>query len=337
MLTLLRNISQTAIPDPFAFLEYNVTFLYRQTPVGIFNRSIVYHFDPIASWSFEPPLLYEHTIISTIVMPDIITTWVIGVMTIDDMLARGYSIQRGHELDTIARRRAAVDQFTDRQWKYFSLGPPEFHVYPPPPPPPSPPPTIDDFTCLPLFTTIIVGYTVSSEIGIQNAYAELSDGRSGLLLDLKVAVDLPTGVLEFTNLTPGEDYIVKLFAVDTEFNTTSREEYVTIADVTAPVINQFFTYSSEVGTITVSVDVSDDSGRVVAIAFLYWKEDPNNELDSWGIPLTNGVGTATFTDLDPQRTYIIELLVRDSAWNATYDSRERVPNGAGIGISESVI
>ena len=123
-----------------------------------------------------------------------------------------------------------------------------------------------------------------------------------------------------------------MFAVDTEFNTTSREEYVTIADVTAPVINQFFTYNSEVGSITVSVDVSDDSGRVVAIAFLYWKEDPNNELDSWGIPLTNGVGTATFTDLDPQRTYIIELLVRDSAWNATYDSRERVPNGADIGI-----
>ena len=61
---------------------------------------------------------------------------------------------------------------------------------------------------------------MSSEIGIQNAYVELSDGRSGLLLDLKVAVDLPTGVLELTNLTPEEDYIVKLFAVDTEFNTT---------------------------------------------------------------------------------------------------------------------
>ena len=31
MLTLLRNITQSAIPDPFAFLEYNVTFLFIRT------------------------------------------------------------------------------------------------------------------------------------------------------------------------------------------------------------------------------------------------------------------------------------------------------------------
>ncbi len=31
MLTLLRNISLSAIPDLFAFLEYNVTFLYRMS------------------------------------------------------------------------------------------------------------------------------------------------------------------------------------------------------------------------------------------------------------------------------------------------------------------
>jgi hypothetical protein len=42
-----------------------------------------------------------------------------------------------------------------------------------------------------------------------------------------------------------------------------------IADVTVPVINQFFTYSYKAGSISVSVDVSDDSGRVVAIAYLY--------------------------------------------------------------------
>ncbi len=29
MLTLLRNISQSSIPDPFAFLYYEVTFFYR--------------------------------------------------------------------------------------------------------------------------------------------------------------------------------------------------------------------------------------------------------------------------------------------------------------------
>ena len=105
MLTLLRNISQSAIPDPFAFLDYNVTFLFRQTTVGIFNKSIVYHFDPIASWSFDPPLLYENTTIGALVMPEVITEWTIGAMSIPDLVARGYSIQRGHPLDTIAGPR----------------------------------------------------------------------------------------------------------------------------------------------------------------------------------------------------------------------------------------
>ena len=59
---------------------------------------------------------------------------------------------------------------------------------------------------------------------------------------------------------------------------------MSIADIRAPTINQFITYSSEAGSITVGVDVSEDSGRDVAIAYLYWKEDPNNELDRWGIP-----------------------------------------------------
>ena len=332
MLTLLRNISQSAIPDPFAFLDYNVTFLFRQTTVGIFNKSIVYHFDPIASWSFDPPLLYLDTTIGTLVMPEVITEWTIGVMSIPDLLARGYSIQRGHALDTIERRRAAVDQFTDRKWNYLSLGPPDYHEYPPPPPPPSLPPTIPVFICAPFFISIVVGYTVADDVEIQQAYAELSAASSGLLLDLKQAVDLPSGALEFLNLTPGEEYIVKMVAVDTNFNMTSREEYVSIADITAPTINQFITYNMEAGSITVGVDVTDDSGRAVAIAYLYWKEDPNNELDSWGIPLTNGVGNATFTGLVPGRTYIVELLVRDAAWNSTYDSRERAADGGGIGL-----
>ena len=101
MLTLLRNITQSAIPDPFAFLEYNVTFLYRRTTFGTFNQSIVYHFDPIASWSFDPALIYLDTVISANAMPELMTEWTIGVMSIPDLLARGYSIQRGHALATI--------------------------------------------------------------------------------------------------------------------------------------------------------------------------------------------------------------------------------------------
>jgi len=121
-----------------------------------------------------------------------------------------------------------------------------------------------------------------------------------------------------------------MVAVDTNFNSTSREEYVSIADIRAPTINQFIAYNIEAGSISVGVDVSDYSGSAVTIAYLYWAEDPNNELDRWGISLTNGVGNATFTGLDPRRTYIVDLVVMNAAWNSTYDSRERVANVAGI-------
>ncbi len=122
---------------------------------------------------------------------------------------------------------------------------------------------------------------MSSVIDIQRPYAELSDGDSALLLDLKQVIDLPSGVLEFTNLKPGEDCIVKMVGDDTKFSMTSREKYIAIANVTAPVFNRYLTYSSVAGSIPISVDVSDYSGRVVTIAYLYWLSDPNNELDSY--------------------------------------------------------
>jgi hypothetical protein len=78
-----------------------------------FRISSVYHFDPIASWSFDPLLLYEDTNIS-MTMPESIATWTIGVMSLNDLIARGYSIYRGDPSETIERCRAAVDQFMDR-------------------------------------------------------------------------------------------------------------------------------------------------------------------------------------------------------------------------------
>ena len=124
ILTLLRNISPSSIPDPFAFLDYNVSFLHCPFPVLPFKISVAYHFDPIPSWSFDPALLYQDTYISTTI-PESVATWTADVMSTPDLITRGYSIYRGHPYDTIERRRVDVDQFTDRQWKYFSFGPPE--------------------------------------------------------------------------------------------------------------------------------------------------------------------------------------------------------------------
>jgi hypothetical protein len=340
LLTLLRNMSQTTVPDPFAFLDYYVTFLLRQKLVSPFTQTVCYHFDPVASWSFEPPLTYLDTIVSfpVEVLPPFGGDWTIGVMSLPDLQARGFTIRRDHHLDTIERRRAAVEQFTDRQWKYFSFGPSPYHVYPDPPLPPSQPPTISDVIVAPLWNTIIVGYTVSDDVEIQSVYAELLNSDSYEQIEMQQSDDVPNGAVSysalfnFQDVTPGNSYIVKMSAIDTNDNITSQEEYVSIVDTTAPVINQFLVYSFVVGTINVGVDVSDDSGRVVAIAYLYWKEEPNDELDSWGIELTNGQGNVSFTDLDPGKTYLVELLVRDAAWNSRYDSRERVPDGSGFTI-----
>ena len=87
-------------------------------------------------------------------------------MSLPDLQARSFKIQREHPLDTIERRQTAVEQFTDRKWKYFSLGAPQYHVYPTPPPLPSLPPTISDVMVAPFSTSIIVAYTVSDDVEI---------------------------------------------------------------------------------------------------------------------------------------------------------------------------
>jgi hypothetical protein len=91
MLTLLRNMSQTTVPDPFAFLYYYVTFLPRETLVLSYNKTVSYHFDPVASWSFKPALTYLETVVSSLIQLE--TTWNIGVMSMPDLIACGFMIQ----------------------------------------------------------------------------------------------------------------------------------------------------------------------------------------------------------------------------------------------------
>ena len=101
--------------------------------------------------------------------------------------------------------------------------------------------------------------------------------------------------------------------------------------MTAQVIIEFQVYSPTSGHLKVDVNVTDDSGGdVFCSASLYWIFDLDTELDYYYVELTDGVGSVTFTDLDPERTYIVDLLVRDSKRNARYDNREGYPNGAKI-------
>jgi len=207
-----------------------MNFRLRETLVLRFNKAACCHFDPIASWSFEPPLTYLDIVISNLVMPEIITTWTIGVMSLPDLQACGFTIQRGHPLDTIERRRAAIEEFADRQWKYCSFGAPELHQYLDPPPPPSLPPTISDVIVAPFFISLVVSYIVADDVEIRSVYVELLDSNY-TLIELKQAGHIPLGAVsysalfEFINLSPGRSYIVKLYGVDTNDNITSWEEY----------------------------------------------------------------------------------------------------------------
>ena len=198
---------------------------------------------------------------------------------------QGFTIQRKHQLDTIERRRAAVEQFTGHQWKYFSFGPQEYHVYPDLPPPPSQPPTISDVIVAPFGTSILVSYTVADDVEIQSVYAEVLNTNYELI-ELKQAGDIPNGavsyaaIFDFLNLAPGSSYLVKSFGVDTNGNIASREEYVTIVDKTAPVINEFTITSPVAGQLKVDVNVTDNSdGTVFCSASLYWIFTSDIELD----------------------------------------------------------
>jgi len=163
------------------------------------------------------------------------------------------------------------------------FGPPKFHEYPTPPLPPSEPPTILEFVCVPFFSSIIGTYTIQDDVEIQSAYAELFVDTNYTLLAIKQAEGIPSGavtfsgVLEFLNLATGSSYIVKLAAIDTNDKMASREEYITIADVTAPAINQFQVHSPTSDHLKVDVIVTSDSGgNVVCIAYLYWIFDLSN-------------------------------------------------------------
>ena len=71
-----------------------------------------------------------------------------------------------------------------------------------------------------------------------------------------------------------------MYAVDTNDNITSREEYTEIVDMTAPEINDFTITSPVAGQLKVDVNVTDNSGGAVfCSASLYWVFTPDIELD----------------------------------------------------------
>jgi len=89
------------------------------------------------------------------------------------------------------------------------------------------------------------------------------------------------------------------------------------------------------GHITVDVNLTEDSGGgVFASVSLYWLFDLDNELDYYFIELIDGVGNVTFGDLDPERTYVIDIFIRDNSYNSRVVRLEGYHNGMGFVVSE---
>ena len=115
----------------------------------------------------------------------------------------------------------------------------------------------------------------------------------------------------------GTSYIVKMYAVDTNDNITTREEFTQLVDMAAPTINLLTTTSHVPGHITVDVNITDDSGGdVFSSVSLYWLFDIDNELDYYFIELIDGFGSVTFRDSDLERTYDVDLFIRDNSYNS---------------------
>ena len=126
-----------------------------------------------------------------------------------------------------------------------------------------------------------------------------------------------------------------MYAVDTNDNITTREEYTELADSTAPTINLITTTSNVQGHITVDVNLIDDSGGgVFASLSLYWLFALDNELEYYYIELIDDVGSVTFRDLDPEITYVVDLFITDDSNNSRVVRREGYPNGMGVVVSE---
>jgi len=45
------------------------------------------------------------------------------------------------------------------------------------------------------------------------------------------------------------------------------------------------------------------------------------------------VGSVTFRDLDPERTYVVDLFIRDDSNNSRVVRLEGYPNGMGVVVS----
>jgi hypothetical protein len=104
-----------------------------------------------------------------------------------------------------------------------------------------------------------------------------------------------------------------------------------LARVTQPVVHLFTTKSTISGRIR--VDVAVDSFVNFCSCSIYWIFDPDNMLQYYQVDLIDGVGMVEFSNLDPTRTYEVDLYARDKTSTTRRFRLEGYPNGMGVVVS----
>ncbi len=152
--TLIRNLTPTAMTDPFVFVGDHITFMVKQWIdfKGELQSSLAYHIDPVAAKFFSPNLTIDNTVREITPYNSPNWPWTTVYYTLESMISLEYVPYRNerHPLDTNARRYEMLRQFTragyygelngiPRIWKYIST--PNIQIEFPDPPSPTNPPT----------------------------------------------------------------------------------------------------------------------------------------------------------------------------------------------------
>ena len=104
-----------------------------------------------------------------------------------------------------------------------------------------------------------------------------------------------------------------------------------IESVTQPVVHLFTTKSTVSGRLRVDVHV--DSYVIFCSCSVYWIFDLNTIVQYFQVNLINNVGMVEFSNLDPTRTYVIDLYAEDKSTTGKRIRRSGYPNGSGVVVS----
>ncbi len=112
-----------------------------------------------------------------------------------------------------------------------------------------------------------------------------------------------------------------------------KTDYANLVESVTQHVVQLFTAKSIVST-RLRVDVHVDSYVNFCSVSIYWIFDFDYIIQYFQVDLINSVGMAEFWNLDPTRTYVVDLYAEDKDSKSKRFRRAGYPNGQGVVVSE---